>query len=60
VSLKTLVKNSLKSLNFSANNHGDFTPEQFDAAVMTTYGRFPIALTRGQGFRYGTTRGVAT
>jgi acetylornithine/N-succinyldiaminopimelate aminotransferase len=49
VSLKTLVKNSLKSLNFSANNHGDFTPEQFDAAVMTTYGRFPIALTRGRG-----------
>jgi acetylornithine/N-succinyldiaminopimelate aminotransferase len=49
VSLKTLVKNSLKSLNFSANNHGDFTPEQFDAAVMATYGRFPIALTRGRG-----------
>jgi len=49
VSLKTLVKNSLKSLNFSANGHGDFTPEQFDTAVMSTYSRFPIALTRGRG-----------
>jgi acetylornithine/N-succinyldiaminopimelate aminotransferase len=49
VSIKTLVQNSLKSLNLSANGHQDFTPQQFDADVMTTYGRFPIAITRGQG-----------
>jgi len=49
VSIKTLVQNSLKSLNLSTNGSKGFTPEQFDAAVMTTYGRFPIALTRGRG-----------
>jgi len=49
VSLTTLVKNSLKSLNFAAKGSKHFSAEQFDAAVMTTYGRFPIALTRGRG-----------
>ena len=28
-----------------------FAPEQFDQHVMTTYGRFPIALSRGEGCR---------
>ncbi len=28
-----------------------FSPEQFDAHVMGTYGRFPIALERGEGSR---------
>jgi acetylornithine/N-succinyldiaminopimelate aminotransferase len=49
VSIKTLVQNSLKSFNLATDGQPAFTPEQFDAAVMTTYGRFPIALTRGQG-----------
>ena len=49
MSIKTLVKNSLKSLNFSASDSRSFSPEQFDAVVMNTYGRFPIALTRGRG-----------
>jgi len=49
VSLSTLVKNSLKSFNFSAAGSQTFSPDQFDAVVMGTYGRFPIALTRGRG-----------
>lgn len=49
MSLKTLVQNSLKSLHLGAPSGDPFSPEQFDAAVMTTYGRFPLALTRGQG-----------
>ncbi|NJL47564.1 MAG: aspartate aminotransferase family protein [Leptolyngbyaceae cyanobacterium SM2_5_2] len=49
VSLRTLVKNSLKSLNFSASGSTAFSAAQFDAAVMSTYGRFPIALMRGRG-----------
>ncbi len=49
MSIKTLVQNSLRSFNFSLNGSKNFTPEQFDAAVMSTYGRFPIALTRGRG-----------
>lgn len=49
MSIKTLVQNSLKSLNLAGNGSKGFTPEQFDSAVMATYGRFPIALTRGRG-----------
>ncbi len=54
VSLKTLVQNSLKSFSFSpngfsANGSSAFSPAQFDTDVMTTYGRFPIALTKGRG-----------
>ncbi|NEO83669.1 MAG: aspartate aminotransferase family protein [Spirulina sp. SIO3F2] len=36
-----------------------FSPEQFDRAVMTTYGRFPIALERGEGCRVWDTDGKA-
>ncbi|MGF1519511.1 MAG: aspartate aminotransferase family protein [Nodosilinea sp.] len=54
MSLKTLVQNSLKSFSFStngstANGSSAFSPAQFDTDVMTTYGRFPIALTKGRG-----------
>jgi len=54
VSLKTLVQNSLKSFSFSPNGVSSsgssaFSPAQFDTDVMTTYGRFPIALTKGRG-----------
>lgn len=34
-----------------------FSAEQFDRAVMTTYGRFPIALERGEGCRVWDTQG---
>lgn len=52
MSIKTLVQNSLKSFNLPhlpLSGGKGLTPEQFDAAVMTTYGRFPITLTRGRG-----------
>ncbi|MEM8640919.1 MAG: aspartate aminotransferase family protein [Cyanobacteria bacterium P01_G01_bin.54] len=34
-----------------------FDSEQFDRAVMTTYGRFPVALERGEGCRVWDTEG---
>lgn len=49
VSLKQLVKNPLKA--FSAKTAKSFQPEVFDRHVMTTYGRFPLALSRGAGCR---------
>lgn len=49
VSLKTLVQNSLKSLTFATNGSSAFSAAQFDADVMTTYGRFSLTLTRGKG-----------
>ncbi|MEM7797186.1 MAG: aminotransferase class III-fold pyridoxal phosphate-dependent enzyme, partial [Cyanobacteria bacterium P01_C01_bin.118] len=49
VSLKQLVKNPLKA--FSSKSTKAFQPEVFDRHVMTTYGRFPLALTRGAGCR---------
>jgi acetylornithine/N-succinyldiaminopimelate aminotransferase len=38
-------------------NPAVFDPAEFDAAVMTTYGRFPLALERGQGCRVWDTEG---
>ncbi|NEQ53374.1 MAG: aspartate aminotransferase family protein [Leptolyngbya sp. SIO3F4] len=49
VNLKQLVKNPLKA--FNAKSSKAFQPEVFDSHVMTTYGRFPLALTRGAGCR---------
>ena len=49
VSLKQLVKNPLKAFGTKAAKN--FQPEVFDSHVMTTYGRFPLALTRGAGCR---------
>ncbi|MGD1853021.1 MAG: aspartate aminotransferase family protein [Leptolyngbyaceae cyanobacterium] len=49
VSLKQLVKNPLKV--FTPKVSKDFQPEVFDRHVMTTYGRFPLVLTRGAGCR---------
>lgn len=49
MSLITLVQNSLKALTSPAAAAATFSPQQFDAHVMTTYGRFPIALERGRG-----------
>lgn len=57
VSLKTLVQNSLKSLTSPGSQSVEFSSQQFDAHVMSTYGRFPIALERGQGCRVWDTEG---
>ncbi len=51
VSLKQLVKNPLKAFGNGAKSSKGFQPEVFDSHVMTTYGRFPLALTRGAGCR---------
>ncbi|MEM1426769.1 MAG: aminotransferase class III-fold pyridoxal phosphate-dependent enzyme, partial [Cyanobacteria bacterium P01_H01_bin.130] len=42
----------------SAQNNA-FDREAFDAAVMTTYGRFPLAIERGEGCRLWDTEGKA-
>jgi acetylornithine aminotransferase len=34
-----------------------FSPEEFDRSVMSTYGRFPLALERGEGCRVWDTQG---
>ena len=51
VSLKQLVKNPLKAFSNGKQLSKDFRPEVFDSHVMTTYGRFPLTLTRGEGCR---------
>lgn len=51
VSLKQLVKNPLQVFGNSSKSSKNFQPEVFDRHVMTTYGRFPLALTRGAGCR---------
>lgn len=56
VSLKSLVQNSLKAFSPSSASP-EFDQGTFDANVMTTYGRFPIALARGQGCRVWDTDG---
>jgi acetylornithine aminotransferase len=49
VSPETIAPSPVQD-SLNAASHG-FDPAAFDAAVMTTYGRFPIALVRGQGCR---------
>jgi acetylornithine/N-succinyldiaminopimelate aminotransferase len=58
VSLATQVQNALKGLTPSHQvSEPPFDAIAFDNAVMQTYGRFPIALTRGQGCRVWDTEG---
>lgn len=49
MSLATLVRNSLKTFVSPKVAKPAFDRVAFDATVMKTYGRFPLALTRGQG-----------
>ena len=51
VNLKQLVKNPLKAFGNGSKSSAGFQPDVFDRHVMTTYGRFPLALTRGAGCR---------
>ncbi len=57
MSLATLVSNSLKALTVSKSSDRPFDAVAFDGAVMKTYGRFPLALDRGQGCRVWDTDG---
>jgi acetylornithine/N-succinyldiaminopimelate aminotransferase len=53
VSPETLVKNTTPSQSSS----NPFEPDQFNRYVMNTYGRFPIALEKGEGCRVWDTEG---
>jgi len=57
VSLATRVRNSLKALTATKDSKKSFDAIAFDSAVMKTYGRFPLALDRGQGCRVWDTDG---
>jgi acetylornithine/N-succinyldiaminopimelate aminotransferase len=51
VSLETLFKDS------TTTDTTPFSPDEFNAHVMNTYGRFPLALERGEGCRLWDTDG---
>ena len=57
MSLATKVRNSLKALTSPKVSDRVFDAVTFDRAVMKTYGRFPLALERGQGCRVWDTDG---
>jgi acetylornithine/N-succinyldiaminopimelate aminotransferase len=52
---KNLVEEKVSSA--IAPTSTTFSPEEFDKVVMQTYGRFPLALERGQGCRVWDTQG---
>ena len=53
MSPETLVENSTTTTNTST----PFNADEFNTYVMNTYGRFPIAITRGEGCRLWDTEG---
>lgn len=61
VSLKSFVQNPLKALSQAVPSATEasspFEMDAFNANVMTTYGRFPIALAKGKGSRVWDTDG---
>jgi acetylornithine aminotransferase len=57
VSPETLFENSTTSAQSNSEGTAPFDTGEFDANVMTTYGRFPIALERGEGCRVWDTEG---
>jgi acetylornithine/N-succinyldiaminopimelate aminotransferase len=57
VSLETLLKNQPIPSESDSAASVPFNQDEFDASVMATYGRFPIALERGLGCRVWDTEG---
>ena len=57
MSLETLVENPSIPAESASSVSAAYEPADFDASVMTTYGRFPIALERGEGCRVWDTEG---
>lgn len=55
MSQDTLVKSELSGLSAVI----PFEPSEFDTYVMSTYGRFPLALVRGEGSRVWDDRGCS-
>jgi acetylornithine aminotransferase len=57
VSPEILLDHPSDTTNSHTASLNPFSPEDFDAYVMNTYGRFPIALAKGQGCRVWDTEG---
>lgn len=57
MSMETLVENPSIPAESASAASAPFDTAEFDANVMGTYGRFPIALVRGQGCRVWDTEG---
>jgi acetylornithine aminotransferase len=57
VSPETLVPNPSIPAESASGVSAPYDPANFDASVMTTYGRFPLALERGKGCRLWDTEG---
>ena len=57
MSLETIIKNPSIPAESAPGVSAPYDPADFDASVMTTYGRFPIALERGEGCRVWDTEG---
>ena len=57
MSQPTLVENSSVFSNSTFASSSPFDQDNFNACVMNTYGRFPIALERGEGCRLWDTQG---
>lgn len=57
MSLETLVQDPSIPAESASGASAPYDPADFDTSVMTTYGRFPIALERGEGCRVWDTEG---
>ncbi len=57
MSLEALVQDPSIPAESASGVSAPYDPADFDASVMTTYGRFPIALERGEGCRVWDTEG---
>jgi acetylornithine aminotransferase len=57
VSLQTLVEQTTIPPNSGSLTSSPFEADSFNEAVMSTYGRFPLALERGAGCRVWDTQG---
>jgi acetylornithine/N-succinyldiaminopimelate aminotransferase len=58
VTPQAIAQPSISKVSAASTSPTDFDREQFDRYVMTTYGRFPLALARGQGCRVWDTDGT--
>ncbi|BAY08382.1 aspartate aminotransferase family protein [Calothrix sp. NIES-2098] len=57
MSIQTLVEEATNPPQSDTLPSSPFDPNSFDTAVMSTYGRFPLALERGAGCRVWDTEG---
>ncbi|HEY9798929.1 MAG TPA: aspartate aminotransferase family protein [Leptolyngbyaceae cyanobacterium] len=57
MSLQTLIEQATNSLESGSAASSPFSTDSFDASVMSTYARFPLALERGAGCRVWDTQG---